>query len=90
LIRRPKYNTLFKDIDLDTTAEEVHNGYFSADKKGVLKDTSGSTLADEDAYNLIMRDKESLLSFDTKLRFISLTRPYVRVGIIPMCSRYVP
>ena len=70
LIRRPKYNTLFKDIDLDTTAEEVHNGYFSADKKGVLKDTSGSTLADEDAYNLIMRDKERLLSFDTKLRFI--------------------
>jgi type III restriction enzyme len=70
LIRQPKYNTLFKDIDLDTAAEEVHNGYFSADKKGVLKDTSGSTLADEDAYNLIMRDKESLLSFDTKLRFI--------------------
>jgi type III restriction enzyme len=70
LIRLPKYNTLFKDIDLDTAAEEVHNGYFSADKKGVLKDTSGSTLADEDAYNLIMRDKERLLSFDTKLRFI--------------------
>jgi type III restriction enzyme len=70
LIRQPKYNTLFKDIDLDTAAEEVHNGYFSADKKGVLKDTSGSTLADEDVYNLIMKDKERLLSFDTKLRFI--------------------
>jgi type III restriction enzyme len=70
LIRQPKYNTLFKDIDIDTAAEEVHNGYFSADRKGVLKDTSGSTLADEDAYNLIMKDKERLLSFDTKLRFI--------------------
>ncbi|KXZ40182.1 type III restriction enzyme [Alkalithermobacter thermoalcaliphilus JW-YL-7 = DSM 7308] len=78
LIRRPKYNTLFKDIDLDTAAEEVHNGYFSTDKKGakstdkdsVLKDTSGKTQADEDAYNLIMKDKEQLLSFDTKLRFI--------------------
>ena len=70
LIRKPKYNTLFKDIDLDTTAEEVHNGYFSADRKGVFKDTSGSTLADEDTYNLIMKDKERLLSFDTKLRFI--------------------
>ena len=70
LIKKPKYNTLFKDIDLDTAAEEVHNGYFSADRKGVLKDTSGSTLADEDAYNLIMKDKERLLSFDTKLRFI--------------------
>jgi len=70
LIRKPKYNTLFKDIDLDTAAEEVHNGYFSADKKGVLKDTSGSTRDDEDTYSLIMKDKERLLSFDTKLRFI--------------------
>jgi type III restriction enzyme len=70
LIRLPKYNKLFKDIDLDTVAEEVHNGYFAADKKGVFKDTSGSTLDDEDAYNLIMKDKERLLSFDTKLRFI--------------------
>lgn len=70
LIRQPKYNTLFKDIDLDTAAEEVHNGYFSADKKGVLKDTNGSTQDDEDAYSLIMKDKERLLSFDTKLRFI--------------------
>ena len=70
LIRQPKYNTLFKDIDLDTAAEEVHNGYFSADKKGVLKDTNGSTQDDEDTYNLIMKDKERLLSFDTKLRFI--------------------
>ncbi len=70
LIKKPKYNTLFKDIDLDTAAEEVHNGYFSADRKGVLNDTSGKTLADEDAYNLIMKDKERLLSFDTKLRFI--------------------
>ena len=70
LIKKPKYTTLFKDIDLDTAAEEVHNGYFSADRKGVLNDTSGKTLADEDAYNLIMKDKERLLSFDTKLRFI--------------------
>lgn len=70
LIRQPKYNTLFKDVDLDTAAEEAHNGYFSADKKGVLKDTSGYTQDDEDTYNLIMKDKERLLSFDTKLRFI--------------------
>lgn len=70
LIKRPKYNTLFKDIDLDTAAEEVHNGYFSIDKKGMAKDTNGSTIADDDAYSLIMKDKERLLSFDTKLRFI--------------------
>lgn len=77
LIRRPKYNTLFKDIDLDTAAEDVHDGYFSIDKKvktkdgkDAYKDTSGKTAADDDAYNLIMKDKEKLLSFDSKLRFI--------------------
>jgi type III restriction enzyme len=71
LIRQPKYKPLLKVVeDLDVASEEVHNGYFSADKKGVLKDTSGKTLADEDTYNLIMKDKERLLSFDTKLRFI--------------------
>ena len=70
LIKQPKYNTLFKDIDLDTEAENVHNGYFSIDKKGALKDTNGVTAADDDSYSLIMKDKERLLSFDTKLRFI--------------------
>lgn len=75
LIQRPKYRTLFQDIDLDTLPQEVHGGYFSGDKKGTnsdkeWKDTSGATAVDESAYNLIMRDKEKLLSFDSKLRFI--------------------
>lgn len=70
LIQLSKYNTLFNDVDIDTEVEQVHNGYFAQDKKGVLKDTKGNTVADEDAYNLIMKDKEKLLSFDTKLRFI--------------------
>lgn len=50
--------------------ESVHNGYFAADTKGVLKDTNGSTKADDDVYNLIMKDKERLLSEDEPLRFI--------------------
>ena len=75
LIQRPKYRTLFQDIDLDTLPQQVHGGYFSGDKKGTnsdreWKDTSGATAVDESAYNLIMRDKEELLSFDKKLRFI--------------------
>ncbi|OPJ62564.1 type III restriction-modification system endonuclease [Clostridium oryzae] len=69
-IENPKYKTLFNDVDVDTEAETVHNGYFAQDKKGAFKDTNGSTLADEDAYSLIMKDKEKLLSFDTKLKFI--------------------
>lgn len=70
LINHPKYNTLFHDIDIETAADGVHNGYFSVDKKGALKDTNGNTAADDDVYNLIMKDKERLLSFDSKLRFI--------------------
>ncbi len=81
LINKPKYVSLFGEIaDAEKDASAVHNGYFSIDKKSkksnskdkfeYFKDTSGSTNADEDTYNLIMRDKELLLSFDSKLRFI--------------------
>ncbi|MDG1858015.1 MAG: restriction endonuclease subunit R, partial [Emcibacteraceae bacterium] len=69
-IKKPKYNTLFKEMDTDSLPEIVHNGYFSADKKGVLKDTAGTTAADEDTYALIMKEKEKLLSFGSKLKFI--------------------
>ena len=70
LIRKPKYCNLIDRLDVDTPVEDVHNGYFSQDKKGVFKDTNGNTAADDDAYSLIMKDKEKLLSFDSKLRFI--------------------
>jgi len=49
--------------------EQVHNGYFAA-SKGIAKDTRGDTAADDEAYELIMRDKERLLSPDEPLRFI--------------------
>ncbi|MFA5477274.1 MAG: DEAD/DEAH box helicase family protein [Bacteroidales bacterium] len=52
------------------SVEESHNGYFSQDKKGVFKDTSGETKADDDTYSLIMKDKEKLLGLDNSLRFI--------------------
>ncbi len=67
-IRKPKYNTLFMDVDIDTIAEEVHDGYFATDKKkdskgnSIYKETKGNTAADEDAYSLIMKDKERLYS----------------------------
>ncbi|MEW6661687.1 MAG: DEAD/DEAH box helicase family protein [Bacillota bacterium] len=50
--------------------EKLHNGYFANDKKGVLKDTRGDTQADDEVYNLIMKEKERLLSLDEPLRFI--------------------
>ena len=74
LAKSPDYQTLFAGIDLDTDAQEVHEGYFSIDKKGGWTDTAENNQANRDnaerAYNLIMKDKEKLLSFDTKLKFI--------------------
>ena len=74
---RPKFKSLFGEVDLAALSTEIHNGYFATDKKKigsksveVLKDSSGTTAADDSAYNLIMKDKEKLLSFDSKLRFI--------------------
>ncbi|NUQ75912.1 MAG: DEAD/DEAH box helicase family protein [Polyangiaceae bacterium] len=49
--------------------ESVHGGYF-ANVKGIAKDTKGDSKADDEAYALIMRDKERLLSPDEPLRFI--------------------
>lgn len=49
---------------------KLHNGYFAQDKKGVLKDTRGDTQADDEVYNLIMKEKERLLALEEPLRFI--------------------
>ena len=58
----------YTELALPAT-DQVHNGYF-AESAGTPKDTSGRTKADDDAYSLIMRDKERLLSPDEPLRFI--------------------
>jgi len=71
---KPKYRTLFNDVDLQSDATEVHDGYFSIDKKGTWTDTAENNQGNRDnaerAYNLIMKDKEKLLGFETKLKFI--------------------
>ena len=68
-----EYRALSKKTPFDTMdllpAEQVHDGYFSMDK-GRAKDTSGKTKADEDTYNLIMREKGRLLDPKVPLRFI--------------------
>lgn len=71
---KPKYRTLFNEVDLQSNATEVHNGYFSIDRKGTWTDTAENNQNNrenaERAYNLIMKDKEQLLGFETKLKFI--------------------
>lgn len=55
-------------------ASEVHNGYFSIDKKGRSVNSEvkrgRDTSDDISAYDLILKNKERLLSFDEPTRFI--------------------
>lgn len=64
------FEEIYRELAGNTDTAGVHDGYFSQDKKGCLKDTDGTMQADNDTYRLIMRDKETLLSFDSPLRFI--------------------
>jgi type III restriction enzyme len=52
-------------VPLDADPAAVHSGYFAQDGKGRLKNTSAaaSTEADISTFELIMREKETLLSF---------------------------
>ena len=72
--RQPEFASLFKEVDLTTEAQDVHDGYFSIDKSRRWTDTADNNQAGRDnaerAYNLIMKDKEKLLSFKSKLKFI--------------------
>ena len=59
------------------SAGQVHDGYFSADKKGsgnekkeIWVDTAGTTQKDNDTYKLIMTEKERLLGLEEPLQFI--------------------
>ncbi len=83
-----EYNNIVGQLQLEFTddpeyvaylkryaAAEVHNGYFSRDKKGHFVQPSASEIKNESsndasAYDLIMKDKERLLSFSEPTRFI--------------------
>lgn len=55
------------------TPQETHKGYFSVDKKGKFidsKDNKETGSDDISAYDLILKSKERLLSFDEPTRFI--------------------
>lgn len=72
------YQDYLKSIDVDRT----HKGYFSIDKNKRLVDPALKNVKDEelgisvkqaddkDAYDLILKDKETLLSFKEPTRFI--------------------
>lgn len=73
-----KYITVF-DTDYDKCLRrfrpyETHRGYFSIDKKGRSVNSTvkrGSDMSDDiSAYDLILKNKERLLSFEEPTRFI--------------------
>ena len=67
-----KYNQYLEEHK----TEEIHKGYFSVDKNGKLVDSISKTKSEKQdstdisAYDLIMKNKERLLSFDEPTRFI--------------------
>lgn len=64
------YQAYLRGIETSAT----HRGYFSIDKKGRVTDSTvkrGSDFSDDiTAYDLILKNKERLLSFDEPTRFI--------------------
>ena len=64
------YQQYLKGIE----AKDTHRGYFSIDKKGHAVDSTikkGADYSDDiSAYDLILKNKERLLSFDEPVRFI--------------------
>lgn len=68
------FNTPYEQYLRSIEVRQTHAGYFSIDKKGRKVDSSlkrGSDESDDiSAYDLILKDKERLLSFSNPVRFI--------------------
>jgi type III restriction enzyme len=66
----PQYQEYLNSI----SAHKTHKGYFSIDRKGHIINSSikrGSDISDDiSAYDLILKDKERLLSLNEQTRFI--------------------
>lgn len=68
------YNTPYEQYLSNIETSRTHAGYFSIDKKGHKIDSTLKRGKDESddisAYDLILKDKERLLSFENPVRFI--------------------
>lgn len=86
----PKYMAYLDSIKV----KDTHTGYFSIDKKGRSVNSSikrGSDIADDiSAYDLILKNKERLLSLDEPVRFIfshsALREGWDNPNVFQICS----
>ncbi len=84
----------FADYLQRIAVDRTHNGYFSIDKKGRMTDPKVKAREtesdDESAYELIMKDKERLLSFDEPTRFIfshsALKEGWDNTNVFQICT----
>lgn len=68
LIKQDRFK---KNINRNISVGSTHKGYFAIDKKRFKESRENKpTKADEEAYKLIMKDKEKLLDMSNDLRFI--------------------
>ncbi len=72
-------------------AKQVQDAYFATKRSGELDDSSSGTAEkDRQAYDLIMRDKERLLSFDEQVAFIfshsALNEGWDNPNIFQICA----
>ncbi|MFD7730015.1 type III restriction-modification system endonuclease [Kitasatospora phosalacinea] len=94
LRRHPQYSVLFDGADLDAEPGAVHQGYFARDAKGKPKDIKEGAAQDgadaERAYDLIMREKERLLSLEEPVKFIfshsALREGWDNPNVFQICS----
>lgn len=52
-----------KGVPLPQNPVSIHEGYFSKDRQGQIKDTNGNSLADISTFEAIMQSRERLVSF---------------------------
>jgi len=68
------FDTSYQQYLRRNSVDQIHKGYFSIDKKGHCVDSKpkrGTEFSDDiSAYDLILKNKERLLSFDEPTRFI--------------------
>jgi type III restriction enzyme len=80
----------YRNLDLPS-AKLAHNGYFAATKQGLKDSKEGKgNKEDEEAYDLIMRSKQKLLSFDVPVRFVfshsALSEGWDNPNVFTICN----